>query len=80
MLTSQSYSVSQMRYKWKHFIKLKALYQGNALFNKMFPLSKDSAWRGSVGWWKKHRQKDTSEVESQNLPWTAVYLGLVYKP
>ena len=34
-----------MIHKWKHFINLKALYQGNALFNKTFTFSKDTAER-----------------------------------
>lgn len=34
-----------MIHKWKHFINLKALYQGNASFNKTFTLSKDTVER-----------------------------------
>lgn len=75
ILTSQSCSVNQMVHKWKHFINLKAPYQGNALFNKTFPLTKESLLRGSVVRWKEHRQKETTGVESQNLPLITVYLG-----
>ena len=61
-------------------MNLKALYQGSALFNKTFTLSKDSLLRGSVIWSKEHRQKDISGVESHNLPLIAVYLGHVHQP
>ena len=75
----QNCSVNQMIHKWKYFINLKALYQGNALFNKTFTYLK-TLLRDSIAWSKKHRQKDVSGAASHSLPVKGMYPGHAHQP